>query len=251
MTDRQHYAPESDIAELRRLQAELEAACADGAKAIEQRDGLLRLAKEATNGWACHARTQREHTEIARLHQEIAKAQVAWTGRIQYELDRLTARTAHLPDGGIVVGSTPRPARICLVHGPYIGEGCEFCVQVQPTLTRYPERGRVPASPSCLVTLTTIGPDGRLGEHGNVPYAPATMVVLERAQFATMTTAAAWKAYWTEEHIADFMELSAYGPHAPLPELKGELEELRQTVHLLSSDIGSISQERLDQGRGH
>lgn len=32
---------------------------------------LRRLAKEATNGWACYARTKIEHAEIARLHQAI------------------------------------------------------------------------------------------------------------------------------------------------------------------------------------
>lgn len=31
----------------------------------------LRLAKQATNGWACYARTKLEHREIARLHQDI------------------------------------------------------------------------------------------------------------------------------------------------------------------------------------
>lgn len=33
---------------------------------------LLRLAKEATNGWACYAKRQIEHYEIARLHRDIA-----------------------------------------------------------------------------------------------------------------------------------------------------------------------------------
>jgi len=32
---------------------------------------LLRLAREATNAWACHARTNMEHAEIARLHAAI------------------------------------------------------------------------------------------------------------------------------------------------------------------------------------
>lgn len=32
----------------------------------------VRLAKEATNGWACYAKRQIEHDEIARLHREIA-----------------------------------------------------------------------------------------------------------------------------------------------------------------------------------
>ena len=99
---------------------------------------------------------------------ELSKAQVAWTGRIQYELDRFEHDLHAM-----------REAR------------------TDPL--------------DILVTLTTIGPDGSLGEHGNVPYDPATMVVLERAQF----------------------------------------DALRQTVHVLSSDIGSISRERLDQGRGH
>jgi hypothetical protein len=34
-------------------------------------DALLTLAKEATNGWACYAKTDREHREIARLHTAI------------------------------------------------------------------------------------------------------------------------------------------------------------------------------------
>lgn len=37
----------------------------------------LRLAKEATNGWACHAKRQIEHDEIARLHREIADLEAA------------------------------------------------------------------------------------------------------------------------------------------------------------------------------
>ncbi len=32
----------------------------------------LRLAREATNGWACYAKRKIEHDAIARLHQEIA-----------------------------------------------------------------------------------------------------------------------------------------------------------------------------------
>jgi hypothetical protein len=32
---------------------------------------LQKLAREATNGWACYARTKREQDEIARLHREI------------------------------------------------------------------------------------------------------------------------------------------------------------------------------------
>ncbi len=38
---------------------------------ISQLRALRRLAKEATNGWACHARTKRERDEIGRLHREI------------------------------------------------------------------------------------------------------------------------------------------------------------------------------------
>jgi hypothetical protein len=34
----------------------------------QERDALRKAAKEATNGWACYARTNREHDEIARLH---------------------------------------------------------------------------------------------------------------------------------------------------------------------------------------
>lgn len=40
-----------------------------------KRDALLRLAKEATNGWACHAKRKIELDEIARLHREISKAE--------------------------------------------------------------------------------------------------------------------------------------------------------------------------------
>lgn len=36
---------------------------------------LLRIAKEATNGWACYAKRQIEHDEIARLHAAIAEAE--------------------------------------------------------------------------------------------------------------------------------------------------------------------------------
>lgn len=35
-------------------------------------DSALRLAKEATNGWACYAKRQCEHDDIARLHREIS-----------------------------------------------------------------------------------------------------------------------------------------------------------------------------------
>lgn len=43
----------------------------------QQRDSdlafrALRLAKEATNGWACYAKRQAEHDNIAHLHREIA-----------------------------------------------------------------------------------------------------------------------------------------------------------------------------------
>ena len=40
-----------------------------------QRDEAVRIAKEATNGWACYAKRQAEHDEIARLHRAIAKAE--------------------------------------------------------------------------------------------------------------------------------------------------------------------------------
>ena len=36
-----------------------------------QQERLRVLAKEAVNGWACHAKTKMEHNEIARLHREI------------------------------------------------------------------------------------------------------------------------------------------------------------------------------------
>lgn len=50
---------------------------------------MKRLAKEATNGWACHATRKREHDEIARLHREI-DAHVAEFG----EGDDIRARAA-------------------------------------------------------------------------------------------------------------------------------------------------------------
>jgi hypothetical protein len=37
-----------------------------------QLEALMRIAKEATNGWACHAKGKAEHAEIARLHAAIA-----------------------------------------------------------------------------------------------------------------------------------------------------------------------------------
>jgi hypothetical protein len=40
-----------------------------------QRDELLRLAREATNGWACYATRKVEQDEIARLHAAITKAE--------------------------------------------------------------------------------------------------------------------------------------------------------------------------------
>jgi hypothetical protein len=37
-------------------------------RSLEARAALLKLAREATNGWACYAKRQIEHNEIARLH---------------------------------------------------------------------------------------------------------------------------------------------------------------------------------------
>lgn len=37
-----------------------------------QRYAAIRLAKEATNGWACYAKREIEHNEISRLHRAIA-----------------------------------------------------------------------------------------------------------------------------------------------------------------------------------
>ena len=47
---------------------------ASAAAEREPHDVVLRLAKEATNGWACYAKRKIEHEEIARLHREIAAA---------------------------------------------------------------------------------------------------------------------------------------------------------------------------------
>lgn len=45
---------------------------AEAVEAAEARaDQLRRLAKEATNGWACYAKRKIEHEDIARLHHEI------------------------------------------------------------------------------------------------------------------------------------------------------------------------------------
>lgn len=44
------------------------------ATALEQ---AIRLALEATNGWACYAQRQIEHDEISRLHREIAALRAA------------------------------------------------------------------------------------------------------------------------------------------------------------------------------
>lgn len=41
------------------------------AAARQEVDTLARLSKEATNGWACYARTKLEHSDIARLHKEL------------------------------------------------------------------------------------------------------------------------------------------------------------------------------------
>lgn len=58
------------LQEVARLQAELKA------RALPLTPDLrtaLRIAKEATNGWACYAKRKMEHVEIARLHREIAQ----------------------------------------------------------------------------------------------------------------------------------------------------------------------------------
>jgi hypothetical protein len=46
--------------------------CEEHQKIRDERDALLRLAKHATNGWACYASRKIEHDEIARLHRDIA-----------------------------------------------------------------------------------------------------------------------------------------------------------------------------------
>jgi hypothetical protein len=53
----------------------------------------LRLAKEATNGWACYAKRKVEHDNIAHLHHEIAELERdATTTRGRPDLDP-TVRT--------------------------------------------------------------------------------------------------------------------------------------------------------------
>jgi hypothetical protein len=61
-----HYACEVQLTDSWR--ADLDAV-------TKQRDDLLRIAQEATNGWACWARTKKEHDEIARLHGAIGSVQ--------------------------------------------------------------------------------------------------------------------------------------------------------------------------------
>lgn len=41
---------------------------------LDRLETLRRLAKEATNGWACYAKREIEHREIARLHKAIDAA---------------------------------------------------------------------------------------------------------------------------------------------------------------------------------
>jgi hypothetical protein len=50
---------------------ELQAVRTHEAELIETLTVAVRLAKEATNGWACYAKRKIEHAEIARLHQAI------------------------------------------------------------------------------------------------------------------------------------------------------------------------------------
>lgn len=45
------------------------------ARLTAERDTALRIAAEATNGWACFAKRQSEHDDIARLHREISTLQ--------------------------------------------------------------------------------------------------------------------------------------------------------------------------------
>lgn len=46
---------------------------------IEALKEALTTAREATNGWACYARTKMEHAEIARLHLVIDAAHASLT----------------------------------------------------------------------------------------------------------------------------------------------------------------------------
>lgn len=49
----------------------------------------LRLAKEATNGWACYAKRKIEHDEIARLHREIDALSDAGASNQQQSVDAI------------------------------------------------------------------------------------------------------------------------------------------------------------------
>jgi hypothetical protein len=46
-----------------------------------QREDLRRLAREATNGWACYAKRKVEHDEIARLHRAISATECVQIAR--------------------------------------------------------------------------------------------------------------------------------------------------------------------------
>lgn len=63
---------------------------------------LLRLAKEATNGWACYAKRQIEHYEIARLHRDIAS------------IEAIQASSSPQPNGWQPIETAPKDRRIFL-----------------------------------------------------------------------------------------------------------------------------------------
>lgn len=70
----------------------------------------LKLAREATNGWACYARTNLEHKEIARLHKAIDEAE-AVPARVQSD-DPAQAIGSATPDPSLSdtpSGAGPRP----------------------------------------------------------------------------------------------------------------------------------------------
>lgn len=54
----------------------------------------LRIAKEATNGWACYAKRKREHDDIGRLHRLIVECE-----RDRASLLTAAARQPSVPDG--------------------------------------------------------------------------------------------------------------------------------------------------------
>lgn len=54
-----------------RLEADHAALVAENTRLSGLFEKAMRLAREGANGWACFAKTKREHDDIARIHQEL------------------------------------------------------------------------------------------------------------------------------------------------------------------------------------